>query len=321
MKNLILSLFCFSLSIAAFSQEDEYRSRLLLAVQELERGAYDEAVKRCDEMLKIFPDSPLVYVLKGEAIIKENRRITKDEKVYAAAMAVYKKALALDSTYTMALDAAMILNILHQKYDETIYYAKRLIKYHDEEWQFAQGVLNLANAYSYQGKYEKAIEVYKMGIENIPNNAHFYNNIAMTYNDLEQYDKSIECLHKAIELKPDDLGFKGNLAFVFTLIDKFEEAVLIYDEILAVEVNPLAYNNRGYAQLKLGKPQEALKDINTSLKHYPTNSYAYRNRALVYLELKDQEKACADLTKANELGFSTTYGDEVNVLLEKHCKE
>lgn len=321
MKNFTLLLLFLGISITGFSQEDEYRSRLLLAVQELERGAYDEAVKRCDEILKVFPDSPLVYVLKGEAIIKGNDRITRDEKVYKKAMAVYQKALDLDSTYTLALDAAMLLNILHQKYDKTIYYARLLIKHHDEDWQFQQGILNLANAYSYQGKFEKAIQVYEMGISSTPENANFYNNLGMTYNDLKDYEKAQECIHKAIELMPDDMGFKGNLAFLFTQMGKHEEAVLIYDEVLKVEVNPLAYNNRGYAKLQLGKPQEALKDINTSLKFYPTNAYAYKNRALVYVELKDKEKACQDLDKANKLGFSVTYGSEVNDLIEKHCKK
>jgi tetratricopeptide (TPR) repeat protein len=160
-----------------------------------------------------------------------------------------------------------------------------------------------------------------MGIRNTPDNANFYNNLAMTYNDLKEYDKAQEAIHKAIELKPEDMGFKGNLAFIFTQMGKHEEAVLIYDEVLKVEVNPLAYNNRGYAKLQLGKLEEALEDINTSIKFYPTNAYAFKNRALVYIELKDKEKACQDLEKANELGFSVTYGREVNDLIEEHCKE
>jgi len=318
MKKLIFLTLFLGTTILSFGQT--YSENFNFIIDEIERGAFDEAIKRCDELIKTHPDSPLVYVLKGEAYTKQIRRLTKDDVVYDKAMAAYQKAFALDSTNLLAINSTMLLNMYHQKYDLAIYYAKRLIQLHEEEWQFAQGILNLANAYGFIGESEKAVKVYLMGIENIPSNGDFYNNLAMTYGDMKEYDKAQECLHKAIKISPEDMGYKGNLAFIFTEISKHEEAIQIYDEILAKEVNPLAYNNRGYAKLKLGNPEEALKDINASLRIYPDNSYAFRNRALVHIAMKNTTEACKDLKTANEMGFSTSYGPEVTNLIEKHCK-
>ncbi len=320
MKKLILLVLVCTVSTAGFTQKT-LEDSIQVVLEELQRGSFQDAAKHCDELIAQHPDVPTIYVLKGEALSENITRKTKNIKVYNSAMAAYSKALELDSTHALALHSAMLINMFHQKYDKAIEYAIRLAEHAEEEWQFKNAILNMANCYGYLGDHEKSIKAYLMAIKVYPESPDYHNNLALAYHRNKEFDKAQEYAYKAIELKPEDLMFKGNLAYIFTSIDKYEEAIQIYDEILAKEVSPISYNNRGYAKLKLGNYEAALKDINFSLKLYPENSYAYRNRALVYIEMKKTDEACKDLKKANELGYSISYGKEVNQLLEKHCKE
>ncbi len=318
MKQLLLLLFC--IGCFSFSDAQNLNKEVFLIVEKIEVGNFKDAVKECDDMIKLYPDTALFYYLKGEALSEQIDRITRNEAVYVKASAAFDKALEVDSTYSFALRSAMLLNIYHQKYPKAIAFGESLMRHSKDKDDILTAVLNLGNAYGYIGEFEKSIRIYKLGIKYYPNSPLFHNNIAMTYDEVQDFEKSLEHLYKAIELAPDDLGFKGNLAFVFTRVNKFEKAIQIYDEIIAKEVNPLAYNNRGYAKLKVGKLKEALADINRSIQLYPTNSYAFRNRALVYIAMEKADETCKDLKKANELGFSVSYGKEVNQLLEKHCQ-
>ena len=138
--------------------------------------------------------------------------------------------------------------------------------------------------------------------------------------DMAMADKYFnEMRSKGIE--PNVVTFNTLIAG-FTRLKKYKEAVQYFDKALAIEKDePLTLNNRGLARYHLKDYKGALADINKSISVYPNNSYAFKNRALVYLALNQKEKACSDLAKASELGFTETYGGEVDELLKKHCSK
>jgi Tfp pilus assembly protein PilF len=80
------------------------------------------------------------------------------------------------------------------------------------------------------------------------------------------------------------------------------------------------YNNIGYTYYKMGDYAKALKNINYSLSQDSKNAYAYKNRALVYIAQGKKALACADLAKAESLGYTKEYDNEVQELKQKHCK-
>jgi len=136
-----------------------------------------------------------------------------------------------------------------------------------------------------------------------------YLNLAFTLAEAGKYQEAIDVNVKALEMIK---GVKRNEDDTYNAHKK----VTVADNN---EEMPVIYNNMGYAEYKLGLHEDALKDINTSLKMLPDNSYAYKNRALVYIAMKKEDLACADIHNALALEFTEQYGDEVKLLKQKHC--
>jgi tetratricopeptide (TPR) repeat protein len=83
---------------------------------------------------------------------------------------------------------------------------------------------------------------------------------------------------------------------------KPEEALKDYGE--AIRLKPEAphwFSNRGLIHLELKKVDEAITDFTASIDLAPDNDLAYRNRALAYTRKKDFAAAATDYAKAAEL--------------------
>ncbi len=62
-----------------------------------------------------------------------------------------------------------------------------------------------------QGKFEEAIQILKMQIENDPGNHLAYNNLGIAYVQIGKYDEAEENWKKCIKLKPDNMEAQNNL--------------------------------------------------------------------------------------------------------------
>jgi len=170
-----------------------------------------------------------------------------------------------------------------------------------------------------------AYEDYKIVLEHDTTNCESLSNLGMVLSDLKREKEAVVYLEKVVRLCPDQPIGYSNLALLLQNSGEYKKSIEIIDEglkhLLPEDVGGrgVMYNNRGYDELKLQKLQEALNDINESLKVYPTNSYAFRNRALVYLAMKQKDKACEDLREALKQGFTLMYGDEVKELMKANC--
>ena len=88
--------------------------------------------------------------------------------------------------------------------------------------------------------------------------------------------------------------------------ERYAEALPLLDQ--AIEVDPelaYAYNNRGYARMKLGAAEEGLQDIQYALQLDPKNAYAYRNLGIYHLQQGNREEALQQFTLARELDPGT----------------
>lgn len=91
----------------------------------------------------------------------------------------------------------------------------------------------------------------------------------------------------------------------------------------AVEVqpdSPYALNNLGYAELRAGDREAALRLVQRSIEIDPGNSYAYRNLGHVWKEMGDLAKACEAYERALQLGFGMRYGPEVKQMKDTYCR-
>lgn len=155
-----------------------------------------------------------------------------------------------------------------------------------------------------------------------PNDIATLNNIASVYRQLDMPYKAIECLEKVISIDSLFIGPYINLGFAYSKLDSLDLAIKYFDKATEIDPDqPLIYSNRGYVYYKKGDYTKALTDINKSLEIYPTNAYAYRNLALVYLKTNNMQEACTVLDYAQYYGFTQRYGNEVEELINEHCKK
>jgi len=100
-----------------------------------------------------------------------------------------------------------------------------------------------------------------------------------------------------------------DFAFIslLTLTEHFERSVELFAKVTtqprfdiadfnrAIELSPqngMAYNNRGFTFILMGKYEEAENDIKKSLELNPNNIYALNSMAELYSAKNDAEKAC-----------------------------
>jgi tetratricopeptide (TPR) repeat protein len=146
--------------------------------------------------------------------------------------------------------------------------------------------------------------------------------LAMVLSQLGDTKEGIQCLEKAIHIDSTFEGGYGNLAFLYSEIGEYKKALVLSNKLIAMHPKDgVALNNRGFIKYKMNDLSGALEDINNSILLFAENSFAFKNRGLVYIAMKRNNEACADFQKSIYLGFSTSYGTEVEELQKKHCNK
>lgn len=130
-------------------------------------------------------------------------------------------------------------------------------------------------------------------------------------------------LDEAVQLAPDDpVNYNSRGYYLYAFRGNHAEAIRDYDR--AIKLNPnysYAFNNRGWSWYKEGNTKKALKDINRAKRKKSMNPFVYRNLGVIALESGDTAKACVLLREAVDKGFTALYGNEVEQLMERSCKQ
>lgn len=174
-------------------------------------------------------------------------------------------------------------------------------------------------SYMALSNFKSAIKDYKQLINIDKNEVSNYNGISYAYWAIGDTVNGLSSLEDAYRINPKDPLTLSNLSYEFSQARKYAESIEY--ATLGLAQNPedklkgILLNNRGFSFLGLKKYENALKDIEESIKLFPENSYAYYNRALLYIELKENKKICQDLYKAKQLGGVNMTEN----LIKKYC--
>lgn len=305
---------------AAFSQSLE--EEIISAVRLIGIGQNDQAIAKYDSLITEYPSVPTLHLLKGEAWSNINGQYTKDSVQYANAVACFKKAIEIDSSYFDAYRSMGLLNIYHQEFKKASIDFSYCIRYAVTDKDKFNSYSDRGAAYLYLGKFEQAEFDYYEALRLKPNAPGVYANLAMMHLDKGDFEFARNLCEKGLEFAPKDVALLNNIAFISLQEKKFSEAEMMFTKILMnTHDDPLALSNRGFARLKLKKYEHAKLDLDKSIAIYPTNSYAFKNRALLYIAQKDLAQGCADLREAQRLGYAQMHGEEVDLLLAEHCSK
>jgi len=306
--SLLLSILLSSLSFAQ-AGKDPYDK----ALQLLDEGKYDAALRQVNQLIEKEPSNALYYDLRAAVRLK-----LKD---VVKALDDHNRAIALEPANPLLYGHRATYFYATMQADDAIEDNNTALKFITNDTLRYTIISNRGNAKALKRDFKGAYEDYSLALQFDSNNIAALTNMGAVLDELGRGDDAIPLFEKVIRLDPKFVGGYGNLAFRYAQKGEYEKALALNNKVLELDPNEaLGYNNRGYVKMKLNDFDGALKDINTSLRLYETNPYAYRNRALVYLALRQVNKACADLKKAVEYGFTEVYGEEVGELIKKHCK-
>lgn len=290
-----------------------------------------------------------------QSLLDKAYKLSEDKK-YKEALALYDRALELDSTHYQAyINRGLLFNnideiqksyddyskaiVIHPDSalayhyrailffkmaysDESIYDNTRALDLADNDSMRLVCFSNRGNAKQQKRDFQGAFEDYSKAYLFDTTNIGILNNMATSMDELGRADEAMGYFKKIINIDSSFIGPYVNLGFQCNKIGRYKEALDYFNKALTIEKDePLSLNNRGLTKYYLKDYKGALEDINKSLSIYPGNAYAYKNRALVYLAQDKKDTACSDLQKALDNEFTKMYGEEVNELKKTHCKK
>jgi len=184
---------------------------------------------------------------------------------------------------------------------------------------------------------EKALETFNKAIELDGNNADAYTGRGMTYYDMEKFDLALKDYEKTIKIDPKAPMHYANRGDVYLIWEKYDEAMADYERALKLDPKCLGalyhksmvylrreqfeealevlnftikyhknfnvlFLQRGFANLKLGKYGESIRDYEEAFRREPTYDVALLGIGRALLGMNKPKKALEYFNRAEELG-------------------
>ena len=92
-----------------------------------------------------------------------------------------------------------------------------------------------------------------------------------------------------------------SVGYLFYTKEMWEKAIAAYDKVIDLNQDGSAYNNRGAAQLELGRYQAAIDDFDKAIRLQPDFADAYYNQGTAWLALNEFNLAISYLDEAIRL--------------------
>ena len=260
---------------------------------------FDEAIFFYTKSIKVKPYS---HAYSNRA----NARLAVRDTVNA--LQDYNDAIKADSTNSSPFFNRGNLFTAQKKYTEA------LTDYNDalKAWAISKnytGVplsdifINRGNLLFYLNDLNSSIKDYSEALKSDPKNLMAFANRAEAKNKLRDFQGAIEDYSKAISINEDpEFFFKRAMNYIN--LQKFQEAIPDLDK--TIKLNPTiwdAYYIRAQAKGRLKNYNAAIADIDKMIELQPNNAEGYFMRGLTYSAyLQNSEKGCPDLKKALDLG-------------------
>ncbi|MFK7906568.1 MAG: tetratricopeptide repeat protein [Chitinophagales bacterium] len=150
-------------------------------------------------------------------------------------------------------------------------------------------------------------------LQTYPNISFAYTSLAQYYTENQQYEKAINSYEGYITIRPYNKKGFYERGRVYLYLKEYEKAIRDFNDVLKIsQKDTKALKNKGIAQVGLKQYEGAIKTYNRLLKYKNKSADAYLQRAMAHEKLQNFDAAIADYSKAIELE-----PEDVNSLLNR----
>lgn len=229
------------------------------------------------------------------------------QKRYDLAEQNLTKAIQLNKLYYMALQLRAQTYFEQHRYKEAILDMVEVISLEPEDSDSRDQFLT----YSLQN-YDLALTELNEKSKNAPFNEYWNTTRARLYNKHGKYALAIKEFNQLIKY----MGTEDNINYLiseraeaYDNAGLYDKAIQDYDYLIAKDsLNPIWYSLRAESNRYAGNYQQAVLDLNASIKLDPKDYWNYYMRGWIYVEmLKDTNKALKDFDTAVTLNPEDTY--------------
>ncbi|NQE46337.1 Photosystem I assembly protein Ycf3, partial [ANME-1 cluster archaeon GoMg2] len=158
----------------------------------IEKGNYEELLKKAEEMIKLDVENTFAWVVKGRVLGNIGR--------HEEALEAFSKAIELNPEHADAWSNKGVALWNFRRYEEALEAFSKAIELNPED---ADAWLNKGVALRILGKYEEELDAFAKAIELNPEDADAWFNKGLALGNLDRNEEALEALAKAIELNPE----------------------------------------------------------------------------------------------------------------------
>ena len=236
-------------------------------IQFLNQGDINKAIDTAEGLLIEFPDSSLLFNIRG-ACYKAQNNLEK-------AIESFKKACAINPGF---YEAFYNLGVIQKQLGHIEQSIESYQKAIDIKPAYPDAHNNLGNIFLQLRQFEEAINHFEWATAFKPDFFEAFNNLGLAQRELDQISKSVDNFKKAIYLKPEYTQAYFNLGQALKDLGQTKDAIQNYRNLLKVKPDfDQAYLSLGVAFKELGQIDNAIINFELSIDSNPHLAVAYFN--------------------------------------------
>ena len=265
------------------------------------RGEYEKAADQYGRAIELEPTNDDAY--GGLATAYE--RMGRPEEAEKA----LHQAIAMRPGYWATYNWLGLFYMDHARYEDAAKMFEQVIALAPDSFT---GYYNLGGVRVLQGKYGEAVPLLERSLSIRPT-GNAYSNLATAYFQMHRYAECAENCEKAVKLDAKSYMLWGNLGDAYYFAPgRRAEAAAAYGTAISLGKELLEKNPRDAQVLSSlamyyamrGERQDALRDLNASLRLEPKQPNLQFNAGIAYQQLGDTKRALDSLEKAIQLGMA-----------------
>ncbi len=254
----------------------------------LNLGDLDQAVAELTKAIRLAPDDPEGYLLRGQACDQQGET---DQ-----ALADFNTAAQIDVGQLLTFAQRLLALTTRRDFDGAVADADQSLRIHQ---RLCRTCFLRAAVYARRGEWTRAAADYSQVLQLDPANGLAFLRRGEASARLGEWAKAVADYTEAIRLDPRNAETINNRGEALLRLGQSDAAIADFTEALRLDPHfTPARTNRADTHFRRGEYDQAITDYNQALHLAPGSAQAYLGRGLARTEKGDYERAFADLNRA-----------------------